>query len=122
MIHCRPFRSGDEGALDVLLHNNTEGDVRLNCDQIIVAETEHPVGCLVWRPGGIIHELRTGNGLVRRVMADKLVDHAIAKALEREYPLYEAVFLTDSDALAAYAKDLGAIEQIGKRIFTMKVR
>ena len=94
----------------------------LGRDHIVVAETDHVVGCLVWRAGGIVHELRTTNSLIRRFTADKLVDMALSKAMEREYPLYEAVFLTDSDALASYVKDLGAIEQFGKRIFTMRVR
>jgi hypothetical protein len=115
------YRSEDAPSLDVLLNGNQNGDVRLERDQIVCIG--HPVnGCLVWRPAGIVHELHVGVGMGRRLKADALVNYAMGQAISRPYNLWEAIFITDSESLAQYAKSLGAYEETGKRIFTLKVR
>lgn len=118
---ARHYRSCDAQSLDVVLGGNQQGDVRLDRDRIIVCGT--PVNsCLVWRAGGIVHELRTGNGMYKRIHADALVNFAIADSIAKSFELHEALFLTDSDELSRYVLSLGAIEETGKRIFTLQVR
>jgi len=81
------------------------------------------VGVIAWRPGGIVHELRVGNGLGQKQRADLLVDYAINDALRvMPWKLSEAIFVTDSERMTEYVKGLGAIEEIGKRLFTLDIR
>ena len=120
---ARLYQSQDAEALDKLLGVPQSGDVRLAYDRIAVLDSSRgPVGCLVWRPGGIVHELRVGNGLGQKRRADLLVQFGIRDAVSRAYCLHEAIFITDSERMANYAKELGAIEQTGKRVFSLEVR
>jgi hypothetical protein len=96
--------------------------VRPDLDRIIV---QPPDGCLVWRPGGIVHELHCGRGLGRRRLADKLVDFAIDDATSHPYALHEAIFVTDSDEFSAYieARYRGSIvHESGKQVYTLRLR
>lgn len=122
-MQARLYESTDAEGLDELLGCPQSGDVRLDRDRIaLVGVPGRPVGCLVWRPGGIVHEMRTGYGLAQRHMADLLVKFGIEDALSQPHHLWEALFLTDSDAMARYALELGAIEETGKRVFTLDLR
>jgi len=99
------------------------GDVRIDRDRIVVAGKRNELlGCLVWRPGSIVHELRVGCGVSRRNVADSLSNFAIADAVARQWYLCEGIFVTDSDAMAKYAMDIGAVEETGKRVFTLALR
>lgn len=120
----RPYQSEDAPKLDVILAANHGHDVRLDRDRIIcLGEPGSPTGLLCWRPGGIVHELYVGNGLGQKERADLLVRTAIGDAMSREFKLWEAVFVTDSDRMAQYAlNELKATEQVGKRLFTLTVR
>jgi len=123
MLIARPYESADAEGLDRLLGCPQSGDVRLDRDRItVVGVPGRPVGCLVWRAGGIVHELRTGYGLAQRHMADLLVKSGIEDAVSQPHQLWEALFLTDSDNMARYALELGAVEEVGKRIFTLNLR
>ena len=42
--------------------------------------------------------------------------------MSQPHQLWEALFLTDSDNMARYALELGAVEEVGKRIFTLNLR
>ncbi len=118
---ARHYQSDDAARLDEIL--SRPHDVRLDCDRLVcVGPTGSPVGLLVWRPGGIVHELRVGNGLGRRYAANSLVNFAVADAIARPHQLHEAIFVCDSDDMARYAGELGAVEEQGKRIFTLRVR
>lgn len=55
-------------------------------------------------------------------MADLLVKSGIEDAVSQPHQLWEALFLTDSDNMARYALELGAVEEVGKRIFTLNLR
>lgn len=118
----RLYQSGDAPSLDGLL--GTEHGVRLDRDRIscLAASGGPVVGVLAWRPGGIVHELRVGDGLLQQRRANLLVDFAIGDAVSQPFPLYEAIFICDSDAMAHYARELGAIEETGKRVFTLDLR
>lgn len=119
---ARHYRSDDAPALNQLLGQRQVGDIRLDRDRLIVLG--RPAGgLLVWRPGGIVHELHTGNGLGQRHRADAMVGFAIADSVSRPFHLWEAVFVTDSDRMAEYAiNHLKATEEVGKRVFTLAVR
>lgn len=118
---ARHYESSDAAALDRILSSNVGHDVTLDRDRIICAGTP-AVGCLVWTPGAIVHELQTGRGLAQRRIADLLVGAAITDALTDRFQIREAIFLTDSDQMAEYALRMGAIEQFGKRTFTLRIR
>lgn len=118
---ARHFQSGEGEAIDRLLGHRSDGDIRLDRDRMVVVGRP-PTGLLVWRPGGIVHELHTGHGLAARPAANALVNFAIASAVARRYHLWEAVFVTDCDKVAEYVKGLGAVEELGKRVFTLGVR
>lgn len=118
---ARHYQSLDAKALDDLLQCNRSSDVRLDRDRIITVGRPAD-GVLVWRPGGIVHELRVGDGLGRRSKANVLVNFAIADSIARPFNLQEALFLTDSDDMARYAESIGAYEETGKRIFTLNIR
>lgn len=118
---ARLYQSSDAEALDRLL--GSQHGVRLDRDRITVLESAGgPVGIIAWRPGGIVHELRVGNGLGQKRRADLLVASAIGDAVTRKFDMWEAIFVTDSDRAAAYVQSLGAVEEVGKRIFAMGVR
>lgn len=120
-MYARLYQSSDAEALDRLL--GSQHGVRLDRDRITVLDASSgPVGVLAWRPGGIVHELRVGNGLGQKRRADLLVASAIGDAVTRKFAMWEAIFVTDSDRVAAYVQGLGAVEESGKRIFTMGVR
>ena len=110
----------DAPALDRILDCNRGHDVTLDRDRIICAGTP-AVGCLVWTPAAIVHELHTGRSLAQRHIADLLVGAATRDALSHPWFVREAIFLTDSDAMAQYALDKGAVEQFGKRTFILKL-
>jgi hypothetical protein len=124
MLEARAYERGhDAQGLDVLLEENKHGDVRLDLDRIIcLGDVGRPVGCLVWRPGGIVHELRLRHGLGRRAAADALVDFSIRDALSRPFWLAEAVFMTDSPYAAEYFERLGAERQPGQEVFKFDLR
>lgn len=118
---ARHYSSADADAIDKLLGPQQSGDVRLDRDRIVSAG--NPVcGLLVWRPGGIVHELRTGYGLAQRHLADTLVNFAVGDAVSRSFSLWEALFVCDSDEMAKYALSLGGVEETGKRVFTLNLR
>lgn len=123
-LQPRLYESADAEGLDRILDNNRGHDVRLDRDQIVVVGAPgRPVGCLAWRPGGIVHELFTGNGLASRYIADLLVEFAVADAIARPFDLWEAIFMTDSDRMAEYVLAMpGALEETGKRLITVPVR
>lgn len=119
----RLYESSDAETLDRLLDNNKGHDVRLDRDRVVVVgPPSRPVGLLCWRPGGIVHELFTGHGLAQRSLADLLVRYAMDDAVSKPFHLHEAIFITDSEAMARYADELGAIEEAGKRVFTLDLR
>lgn len=121
MIPVRHYDATDAIQLDTILRR--EGDVRLDRDRIVVAgDRGDPVGCLAWRPGGIVHELRVPATLGRHHTAANLVDFAITHALSRPFLLYEAIFVTDNNDVAEFVRSLGADEQEGKRLFTLQIR
>lgn len=116
----RLYESSDAPAIDKMLE--WPHDVRLDRDRLVVLG--RPAGgLLIWRPGGIVHELRTGIGLGQKRRADLLVDFAIRDAVSQPFKLWEAIFITDSDCAAGYVKGLnGTTEEFGKRVFTMRIR
>jgi len=57
-----------------------------------------------------------------RLIADSLVNFAIADSLARPFNLHEAVFLTDSKQFSQYALSLHAHEEIGRRLFRLRLR
>ena|SRR5215469_15998766 len=119
---ARCYESDDAEDVDRILGVPQKGNVLIDRDQIVLAGSP-PIGCLVWRPGCLVHELRTGSGMGRRYIADRLVEFAIKDAISHPFNLYEAIFITNNEDMARYAlDDLGAIEEIGKRMFTLKVR
>jgi len=100
------------------------GDVQFDRDRIVVSGSP-PNGCLVWRPGGIVHELNCGHGLSRRRIADSLIDFAIDDATSREFKLYEAIFITDSDEFRQYIENRygnALVHEDGKRVYTLRIR
>ena len=117
----RLYGQGDAEAVDRLIGEPQSGNVLLDRDRIVVLGRP-PRGLLVWRPGGIVHELRTGNGLGQRARADLLVNFAVRDALSQPFNLWEAVFVTDSTRMARYAFDIGAVEEVGMRVFTLDLR
>jgi hypothetical protein len=118
---ARRYQPQDAPLIDEILGEVQRGDVRLDRDQLIVCG-DPAYGLLCWRAGGIVHELHTGRGLSTRRTANSLVNFAIADATSRPFPLHEAIFVTDSEVLARYVEGLGAIEEKGKRIYTLRLR
>jgi hypothetical protein len=118
-IKPRLYEKGDAKNVDKIINENRGHNVRLASDRIVVLGNS---GLLVWRPGCIVHELHVGNGLRQRQRADSLVGYAIADALSQPFDLHEGIFVTDSDRMAGYALDIGAIEEVGKRVFTLRIR
>lgn len=117
----RHYRQSDIPAIDQILGTPQRGDVRLDRDRIICIG--NPVsGLLVWRPGGIIHELHIGTGPLRRNVADSLLNFGLADAIARPFNLQEGIVVTDSDPLASYMHNFGAVEETGKRVFTFQLR
>lgn len=102
---------------------NGTGDVRLDRDRVFcIGIPGEPVGFLAWRRGGIVHELRVGNGMGRYTRASALVNFAVANALAETPPLWEALFVCDGDDMARFAKSIGAVEEEGKRLFSLPLR
>ena len=123
MIEPRLYESSDAAALDALLHDNIGHDVSLEHDRIVyMGEAGMSMGLLVWRPIAFVHELFTCHGLGQRSVADRLVQFAIGDVKHRRFEIHEALFLTDSDRMADYAIERGAVEQFGKRTFTMRIK
>ena len=118
---ARHYDAADAPALDEILSSNRGHDVTLDRDRIICAGSP-AVGCLVWTPAALVHELQTGRGLAQKRIADLLVGVAINDALTDRFQIQEAIFLTDSDQMAEYALEMKAIEQFGKRLFTLRIR
>lgn len=118
---ARHYHSSDAEAVDRILGPQQSGDVRLDRDRIVCAGIP-AYGLLVWRPGGIVHEFRTGYGMAQRHLADILVNFAVGDFVSHPFHLWEAVFVCDSDEMAKYVTGLGAVEQTGKRVFTLLVR
>lgn len=113
----------DASALDLILDGNRGHDVNLSRDRVCVMDSRGiPAGLLVWRSGGIVHELYAGRGLAQRTIADGLVKFAIKDAIARPFPLYTALFVTDSEQMASYAAALGAVEQSAKRVFQLELQ
>ena len=127
-MHARLFipGSGDAPALDRLLDHNRLGDVLLDRDRIIVCENGDrvPVGALVWRPTGFIHEFHCGLGLARLPIASALTGFAKFDALRPGvfHRIQDALFLVDSSNLPMlrYVRDMGAVEQNGI-VFTLRL-
>lgn len=118
---ARLYQPADAPAVDAIL--NGTGHVLLERDRLVVLGVPgSPRNLLVWRPGCIVHELRLSNGLGQRQRADNLVQCGMTDALSRPFQLWEAAFVTNNDTMAAYARDLGAIEESGKRLFTLRLR
>lgn len=111
-------RSDDALALDKLLQGNRHGDVNLNSDRIIVVDgsDRKPVGALVWRPAGFIHEFHCGGGVAHRPIASALTNFAWADALGKPYDIRQAVFLVDrfnAPMLRYLREEIKATEQTG---------
>ena len=118
---ARHYVSADSDGLDAMLAGS--GNVRLDCDRLVcVGAPGRPVGLLAWRPGGIVHELRVASGLGQRAVADALVNFSVADSVSHPHMLHEAIFVCDTDSMAKYVGELGAIEESGKRVFTLKLR
>jgi hypothetical protein len=117
----RHYRQNDIPAIDKIIGMPQRGDVRLDRDRIICIGNPAS-GLLVWRPGGIIHELHVGYGPLRRNMADSLLNFGLADAISRPFNLQEGIFVTDDDSLANYIQGMGAVEETGKRVFTFQLR
>jgi len=114
---ARTFKSDDKEALDLLLHNNSGGDVRVDRD-VIVVSGRPANGCLVWRPGALVHEL-VCPGLLS---ANALVNYAVGQGAGRLAPIRDVIFIVkpDNTHMIEYAKRLGAIEEAG-RVFVLDV-
>ncbi len=122
---ARCYTPKDAKGLDELLGFNRAGDVRIDRDQIVlVGQAGAPVGTLIWRPGGIVHEFRCDQGFRRRICADALVNFAIGEAISGLYELSEAIFIVkkENEQMAKYAVALGAREWEAGRIFTLGIR
>jgi len=127
-MHARLYIPGsvDAIALDQLLDHNRSGDVLLDRDRIVVVEADgnKPVGTLVWRPAGFIHEFHCGVGLASRTIASTLAGFAKFDALRPgiSHRIRDAVFLVDKDnaPMLRYVRDMGAVEQNGI-IFTLRL-
>lgn len=118
-----PFQSANAESLDRLL--GTKHGVLLDRDRVscLAIPGQSVVGVIAWRPGGIVHELRVGNGLGQKQRADLLVDYAIRDALAvMPWKLSEAIFVVDNDRMAKYVRELGAIEEVGSKVFTLDIR
>jgi hypothetical protein len=110
------YAPADAITVDQITDSNRGHSIRLDRDRIVVLGDS---GLLVWRAGGIVHELHTGHGLGQKRRADLLVRFAIGDAMRETHKLHEAIFLTDSDRMANYALSIGATEEIGKRVFSL---
>jgi hypothetical protein len=121
LMLARHYQTTDAEAVEHLLNGRGTGDVRLDRDRLVVVGRP-PRGLLVWRPGCLVHELHTGYGMAQRHTADVLVNFGMADAVSKPFDLYEAVFITDSDAVGEYVKSLGALEEVGKKVWTMRIR
>lgn len=118
--------SRDARALDQFLENNSRGDVRLDCDRIVVAanSANTPIGALVWRPAGFIHEFYLGSGLASRQIATALSNYAVADCLAINHRISQSVFLVDdsNDAMLRYVREeLHATEHQG-RVFSLDLK
>lgn len=107
----------DAKALDLLLHDNRSGDVRLDRD-VIVVSGRPASGCLVWRPCALVHEL-VCSGLLS---ANSLVNYAVGQGAGRVMPIRDVLFVVapGNEAMLRYAKRLGAVEEVGK-VFALDV-
>lgn len=116
--------SRDSTALDRLLRQNRDGDVRLDRDRLIVAVDgdDTPVGVLVWRPCGLIHEFHCGGGLGNLATASSLMGYARTDATRpgMKHPIRDALFFIDraNAPMLRYVRELGAVEQDGI-VFTL---
>jgi hypothetical protein len=121
---ARPYQTEDLNGIDALLENNQHGDARLSHDQILVTgPVGRPTGVLVFRPGAYVHELRCGQGLLRRARADALVGAAFRWALGHGSP--SGIFLVkpQNEVILRYMKSIGAVQQSdpGDLLFTVRV-
>jgi hypothetical protein len=104
------------GGFDKLIQGNIGHDVRLSQDKIVVTgPVGSPSGCLVWRPGAIIHELYCGSGLNQRAIAQSLLDGARNHARTSVFRPVEALFVVHPANLRmlAYVEEIEAQEQKG---------
>lgn len=111
---ARNSTPADAKALDALLNNNEQGDVRIDRDIIVVVG--RPVnGCLVWRPCVLVHEFECPG----RLTANALVNYAVAQAKAR---FSDALFTVDpaNKRMVKYVESLGAVELTG-RLFSLDV-
>jgi len=123
----RPFRPGtsDSVLLDDIANSNVGHDIRLDRDRIILAhgvQSGRLLGCFVYRPGAIIHDLLVRDSLTRRSVAHDMVNFAAMDATSRPFQLHEAIFLTDGDEMAKFAEEIGAYEETGKRLYRIPLR
>lgn len=115
---AREYKVEDAAALDILLHNNRDGDVRVDRDIIVVSGQPTVSGCLVWRPCALVHEL-VCPGLIS---ANALVNYAVGQGAGRALPIRDVLFVVspDNKRMLDYARRLGAIEEAG-RVFSLNV-
>jgi hypothetical protein len=120
-LQPRPYQPSDAATIDTLLDGH--GHVLLDRDRIVVlGEPGRPSNMLIWRPGAIVHGLYISHSLGQLQRANSLVQFGIESALSQPWPLYEATFLTDGDKMAEYVKSLGAVEETGKQVWTLRLR
>lgn len=114
---ARTATKDDAKALDLLLHDNRSGDVRLDRD-VIVVSGRPPNGCLVWRPCALVHEL-VCPGLLS---ANALVNYAVGQGAGRLAAIRDVLFVVSpaNTRMLEYAKRLGAVEEVGK-VFALDV-
>ena len=106
----------ESGEFDKLIEENRGRDVRLSQDKIVVTgPVGKPSGCLVWRPGAIIHELHCGSGLNPRAVANALLDCARNHARTSVFRPVEALFVVHPANLRmlSYVEGVGAQAQSG---------
>lgn len=117
----RHYQPADAPAIDAIL--NGTGHVLLDRDRLVcMGPTGAPTNLLVWRPGCIVHGLYLSHSLGQRSRADSLVQFGLRDSISRPFSLYEAVFVTEGDIMAEYVKGKGAVEEVGKRVFTLRIR
>jgi len=114
---ARNARKADVDALDTLLKANSQGDVRLDRDVIVVSGAP-PNGALVWRPCALVHEFECPG----RLTANALVNYAVGQGAGRTAVIRDVLFLVDpaNKPMLRYAQDLHAVEMPG-RLFCLDV-
>ena len=78
---------------------------------------------LVWRPAAYVHELCCGDGPLRRLRADAMLNFAIAQAHARMWPIRDAEFvvLADNLRMLDYIRRLNATEEDGGKLFSLDI-